>query len=85
MTHLLQLTLSLGKYSIKDNKFDLFLENKNILTKKILKDTNRIDMGIGLSHLYSSAIELGYEVELKKTSHNDIGSSQYIISAILNK
>ena len=59
------------KLCIKDNKFDLFLENKNILTKKMLKDTNRIDMGIGLSHLYSSAIELGYKVELKKTSHNE--------------
>lgn len=73
------------KLCIKDNKFDLFLENKNILTKKMLKDTNRIDMGIGLSHLYTSAIELGYEVDLKKTSHNDLRNSLYTISAILNK
>ena len=73
------------RLSIKNNKFDLFLENKNILTKKMLKDTNHIDMGIGLSHLYSSSIELGFTVELKKTSHTDIGSSQYIISALINK
>jgi len=73
------------KLSINDNKFDLFLENKNILTKKMLKDTNHIDIGIGLSHLYNSAIEMGYKVELKKAPHEDIGSSEYIISAILNK
>ncbi|WP_298845661.1 hypothetical protein [Clostridium sp.] len=60
---------------VNDNKFYLFLENKNILTKKILKDTNHIDMGIGLSHLYNSAIELGYMVELKKAPHDEIGSS----------
>lgn len=73
------------KLEVNTNKFDLFLENKNVLTKKMLKDTNHIDMGIGLSHLYNSAIELGYKVELKKAPHEDIGSSQYIISAILNK
>lgn len=73
------------RLSINNNKFDLFLENKNILTKKILKDTNHIDMGIGLSHLYNSAIELGYQVELKQASHVDVVNSLYIISAILNK
>ena len=73
------------KLSINNNKFDLYLENRNILTKKMLKDMNRIDMGIGLSHLYNSAIELGYKVELKQTSHNEVGNSLYIISAILNK
>ncbi|MBU3161403.1 nitroreductase family protein [Clostridium frigoris] len=73
------------KLAINNNKFDLFLENKNILTKKILKDTNHIDIGIGLSHLYNSAIELGYKIELKKASHKDMGNSEYIISAILNK
>ena len=72
------------KLSINNNKFDLYLENRNILTKKMLKDTNRIDMGIGLSHLYNSAIELGYNVELKQSCH-DVGNSLYIISAILNK
>jgi len=70
---------------IKDNKFDLYLENKNLLTKMMLKDTNHIDMGIGLNHLYNSAIELGYNVELNKTPHNELGSSLYIISVILNK
>lgn len=73
------------KLSVMSNKFDLYLENRNILTKKMLKDMNRIDMGIGLSNLYNSAIELGYQVELKKTSHSEVGSSLYIISAILNK
>ncbi|MBU3097715.1 MULTISPECIES: nitroreductase family protein [Clostridium] len=73
------------KLAINNNKFDLLLENRNILSKKILKDTNHIDMGIGLSHLYNSAIELDYKVDLKKASHKDIGSSLYIISAILNK
>lgn len=71
------------KLSITNNKFDLYLENRNILTKKMLKATNHIDMGIGLSHLYNSAIELGYMVELTKTSHKDIGTSPYIISVIL--
>lgn len=73
------------KLAINKNRFDLFLKSKNILTRKMLKDTNHIDMGIGLSHLYNSAIELGYKVELKKASHNSIGSCLYIISAILNK
>ncbi|MBZ9606914.1 nitroreductase family protein [Clostridium estertheticum] len=72
------------KLSINNNKFDLYLDNRNILTKKMLKDTNRIDMGIGLSHLYNSAIELGYKVELKQSYH-DVGNSLYILSAILNK
>lgn len=73
------------KLSVSGNKFDLYLENRNILTKKMLKDMNHVDMGIGLSHLYNSAIELGYKVELTQTSHNEIGNSQYIITAILNK
>ena len=73
------------KLSVSSNKFDLYLENKNILTKKMLKEMNHVDMGIGLSHLYNSAIELGYKVELTQTSHNEIGNSEYIISAILNK
>jgi nitroreductase len=73
------------KLSINNNKFDLYLENRNLLTKKMLKDMNHIDMGIGLSHLYNSAIELGYKVELKQTSHSEISNSLYIISAILNK
>ncbi len=73
------------KLFINNNKFDLYLENRNILTKKLLKDMNHVDMGIGLNHLYNSAIELGYKVELKKTSHNEEGNSLYIISAILNK
>jgi nitroreductase len=73
------------KLSINNNKFDLYLENRNILTKKMLKDMNRIDMGIGLSHLYNSAVELGYKVELSQTSHSEVGNSLYIISAILNK
>ena len=73
------------KLSVMSNKFDLYLENRNILTKKMLKDMNHIDMGIGLSHLYNSAIELGYKVELNQTSHSEVGNSLYIISAILNK
>jgi len=73
------------KLVVKNNKFDLYLENRNILTKKMLKDMNHIDMGIGLSHLYNSAIELGYKVELTQTSHSEVGNSLYIISAILNK
>lgn len=73
------------RLSMSNNKFDLYLENRNILTKKMLKEMNRIDMGIGLNHLYNSALELGYSVELKKTSHNEVGNSLYIISAVLNK
>lgn len=73
------------KISIKNNKFDLYLENRNILTKKMLKDMNHIDMGIGLNHLYNSALELGYNVELKQAPHNELGNSLYTISAILNK
>ena len=69
------------KLSINNNKFDLYLENRNILTKKMLKDMNRIDMGIGLNHFYNSAIELGYKVELKQAPHNELGNSLYIISA----
>ncbi len=73
------------KLYINNNKFDLYLQNKSILTKHMLKDMNHIDMGIGLSHLYNSAIELGYKVQLKNTTHNNIGRSSYIISAILIK
>lgn len=73
------------KLSISNNKFDLYLENKSILTKHILKDKNYIDMGIGLNHLYNSAIELGYKVVLKQAPHNKLGNSVYIISMILNK
>ncbi|MBU3190340.1 nitroreductase family protein [Clostridium bowmanii] len=73
------------KLSITDNKFDLYLENKNILTKNMLKDTNHIDMGIGLNHLYNSAIELGYNVELKQAPHSSHNDSRYVISALLNK
>ena len=73
------------KLLINNNKFDLFLENRNILTKNMLRDTNHIDIGIGLSHLYNSSIELGYEVELKQTSHSELGNSLYIISVLLNK
>ncbi|MBU3143505.1 nitroreductase family protein [Clostridium sp. CF012] len=73
------------KLYIEDNKFDLYLENRNILMKKMLKDMNHIDMGIGLSHLYNSAIELGYAVEVKPTPHSELNNSIYIISAILNK
>jgi nitroreductase len=73
------------KLLINQNKFDLYLENRSFLTKKLLKDMNHVDMGIGLSHLYHSAIELGYKVELKQTSHEHLASSPYIISAILNK
>jgi len=73
------------KLVIEQNKFDLYLENRSFLTKKLLKDMNHVDMGIGLCHLYHSAIELGYKVELKQTSHDHLASSPYIISAILNK
>lgn len=73
------------KLSIDNNKFDLYLENRNLLTKNMLKDMNHIDIGIGLNHLYNSAIELGYSVELKQAPHNELGTSLYIISAILNK
>jgi nitroreductase len=73
------------KLSINNNKFDLYLENRNILTKKMLKDMNHIDIGIGLNHLYNSAIELGYKVELKQAPHNELGNSLYILSALLNK
>jgi len=73
------------KLSINNNKFDLYLENKNILTKIMLKEMNHIDMGIGLNHLYNSAKELGYSATLKRTSHNEVGNSQYIISATLTK
>jgi nitroreductase len=73
------------KLSIDNNKFDLYLENKNVITKTMLKDTNRIDVGIALNHLYNSAVELGYFVELKQTPHKKLGSSHYIISAILDK
>ena len=73
------------KLLINNNKFDLYLENRNILTKKMLKDMNHVDMGIGLNHLYNSAMELGYKVELTQASHNEEGNSIYIISAILNK
>jgi hypothetical protein len=73
------------KLSIANNKFDLYLQNKNILTKHMLKDMNHIDMGIGLNNLYNCATSLGYTVELKTTSHHEIGNALYIISAILNK
>jgi len=73
------------KISISNNRFDLYLENRNILTKHMLKNMNHIDMGIGLNHLYNSASELGYKVELKQAPHNKLGSSVYIISLILNK
>lgn len=73
------------KLSIDNNKFDLYLENKNLLTRNMLKDTNHIDVGIGLNHIYNSAVELGYFVELKQTPHNELGNSPYIISAILDK
>jgi nitroreductase len=73
------------KLSVMSNKFDLYLENRNILTKKMLKDMNHIDMGIGLNHLYNSALELGYKIELKQTTHSEMGNAKYIISAILDK
>jgi nitroreductase len=73
------------KLCITNNKFDLYLQNKNILMKHILKDMNHIDMGIGLSNLYNSAIELGYSVQLKQASHSELSNSLYIISAILDK
>lgn len=73
------------KLLINNNKFDLYLENRNILTKKMLKDMNHIDIGIGLNHLYNSSIELGYKVELKQAPHNELGNSLYILSAFLNK
>lgn len=73
------------RISMSDNKFDLYLENRNILTKHMLKEMNHIDMGIGLNHLYNSANELGYKVELKQSPHTKLGNSVYIISVILNK
>jgi len=73
------------KLLINNNQFNFYLENKNILTKKMLESNNHIDMGIGISHLYHFAIELGYQVELKRSSHSKLGRSIYIISALLNK
>jgi nitroreductase len=73
------------KLLIDHNKFHLYLENRNLLTKKLLKDMNHIDMGIGLSHLYNSAIELGYKVELTQVPHSEVPGALYITSAILNK
>lgn len=72
------------KLCITNNKFDLYLQNKNLLMKHILKDMNHIDMGIGLSNLYNSAIDLGYRVQLKQAPHIELGNSLYIISAILD-
>ena len=73
------------KLQINNNQFDLYLQNKSFIMKKLLKDMNHIDVGIGLSHLYYCAIELGYSVELKSTSHSELSGALYIISAILNK
>ena len=38
-----------------------------------------------LNSIYTCATKLGYQVELKQTSHPDLDSALYIISAILNK
>ncbi|MCB2291820.1 nitroreductase family protein [Clostridium sp. CS001] len=73
------------KLIIEKNKFDLYLENRSFLTKKLLKEMNHIDIGIGLSHLYHSAIELGFAVELNQASHLQVPDALYIISATLNK
>ena len=73
------------KLVIEHNKFDLYLENRSFLTKKMLKEMNHVDIGIGLSHLYNSAIELGYKVELNQASHLQVPGALYIISATLNK
>jgi hypothetical protein len=72
------------KLLINQNKFDLYLENKNFLTKKLLKDMNHIDMGIGVNHLYNSATELGLNVELKQASHLEVPGALYIITAIIS-
>lgn len=73
------------KLLIDHNKFHLYLENRNFLTKKLLKDMNHIDMGIGVNHLYNSALELGYKVELTQVPHSEVPGALYIISATLNK
>ena len=73
------------KLIIEQNKFDLYLENRSFLTKKLLKEMNHVDIGIGLSHLYNSAIELGFAVELNQASHLQVPGALYIISATLNK
>ena len=73
------------KLIIEQNKFDIYLENRSFLTKKMLKEMNHVDIGIGLSHLYNSAVELGYAVELTQVSHLEVPGALYIISATLNK
>jgi hypothetical protein len=72
------------KLIIEHNKFDLYLENRSFLTKKLLKETNHVDIGICLSHLYNSAIELGYKVELSQVSHLEVPGALYIITAIIS-
>jgi nitroreductase len=73
------------KLIIENNKFDLYLENRSFLTKKLLKEMNHVDIGICLSHLYNSAIELGYKVELTQASHLEVPGALYIITAIISK
>lgn len=73
------------KLLINQNKFDLYLENRNFLTKKLLKDMNHIDMGIGINHIYNSATELGFNVELTQVSHSELPGAVYTITAIISK
>ncbi|WP_297981622.1 nitroreductase family protein [uncultured Methanobrevibacter sp.] len=48
-----------------ENGFDVYQVKQNIIKRKFLKDLNRIDMGIVLSHLYLSNEE-SFEFEFKQ-------------------
>lgn len=67
-----------------DLVWDMYLESKNMITKKIIFDKNKIDIGIGLSHIFITAKENKYTVEFNNKSKANIKNKEYITTITFN-
>ncbi|CAH2214854.1 nitroreductase family protein [Tepidibacter aestuarii] len=67
------------------NTWHIYLNWKNALNKKILYTMNKIDIGIGISHIVFAAEELGYNVSMKKENTGELKKHEYITSIAFEK
>jgi len=68
------------KVHCSESTLDVYIEWKNILTKKFLEKNNHIDIGIGLSHMVIAAKQLGYDVEFINKDIQSSKNKKYIIT-----